>query len=133
MDRTIAFIRGLLLALIVVIIIGVIAWKWLKATRDGPAVLIGKWILSGLVLAVIFLGIVPAVVSGAALLFPMVAFCGLILAIIWTPNIAATLAKPFGDLFDGGSLEIEPEPLYSISFARRKQRRFREALAVLRK
>jgi len=133
MDRTVAFIRGLLLALIAIIIAGVIAWRWLRATRDGPAVLIGKWILSGLVLAVLFLGIVPAVVTGAALLVPMIAFCGLILAIIWTPNITATLAKPFGDLFDGGNLEIEPEPLYSIAIARRKQGKFLEAIGELRK
>src|SRR5437867_3689757 len=111
MERTGAFIRGLVLLALGIILAGVIAWRWLKGTRDGAAVLVGKWIVTGLVLGVLLLEIVPAILNGGAILVPFIAVCGLILAITWTPNIAASLAKPFGDLFDGGNIEADPEPL----------------------
>jgi outer membrane protein assembly factor BamD (BamD/ComL family) len=135
MERTGAFIRGLVLAVLGILLVGAIAWRWLRGSRDTAAVLVGKWIATALVLGVLFLEIVPGIVQGGggAMLVPFIAVCGLILAIIWTPNIAAALAKPFGDLFDGGSVEADPEPLYSISIARRKQSKPLEAIAEIRK
>ena len=135
MERTGAFIRGLVLLLVGIIFVGVVAWRWLKGTQDDPTRLIVKWIISGLVIALLVFGIVPSIAGGGAgaLLIPFIAVCGLILAIIWTPNITAFLARPFGDLIDGGSVEPDPEPLYSIAIAKRKQGKFLEAIAEVRK
>jgi outer membrane protein assembly factor BamD (BamD/ComL family) len=133
MERTGALIRGLVLLALGIILVGVIAWRWLRGSRDSSGVLIGKWIISALVLGLLFVEIVPGIVQGGAMLLPFVFVCGLILAILWTPNIAATLAKPFGDLFDGGNVEADPEPLYSIAIARRKQSKPLEAIAEIRK
>ena len=53
---------------------------------------------------------------------------GIILSLLWTPNIGAVLAKPITSLFDGGDTEPEPQPLYSIALAKRKSGKYREAL-----
>jgi TolA-binding protein len=61
------------------------------------------------------------------------AICGIVLGITWATNIAGILAKPLTSLFDGGNQEIEPQPLYSIAEARRKQGKYLEAVAEVRK
>ncbi|MCI0748142.1 MAG: tetratricopeptide repeat protein [Verrucomicrobia subdivision 3 bacterium] len=136
MERLGDIIRGTVLLLASLLLVGVILWRWLKGSKDEPGVLIFKWILSGLVLLLLAFGIVPIVVGGGyagAFSMPFVAACGVILAVIWTPNIAAFLARPFGNLIDGGNVEPDPEPLYSVAIARRKQGKFLESIAEIRR
>jgi outer membrane protein assembly factor BamD (BamD/ComL family) len=136
MERTGDFIRGLVILLVAVLLIGAVAWRWLKGSRDEPAWLITKWLISLAVIALAVFGIVPVIMQGGiggAFMIVFIAGCGAILAVLWTPNVTAFLAKPFGDLIDGGSAELEPEPLYSIAVAHRKRGRFPEAIAEIRK
>lgn len=135
MARTGEFIRGMLLIIAFVVLVCIVAWRWLKGSRDTPFRLIAKWIISGLVIAFLVFGIMPTAMGGGAgaLMVPLIAVCGLILAILWTPNITAFLARPFGNLIDGGDQEADPEPFYSIALAKRKNGRFPEALAEVRK
>jgi tetratricopeptide (TPR) repeat protein len=58
---------------------------------------------------------------------------GFILLVIWRHNIADILAKPFGSLYDGGDVELEPRPYYSVAEAKRKLGRYTEAVAEIRK
>jgi tetratricopeptide (TPR) repeat protein len=60
------------------------------------------------------------------------AVCGLGFAILWRPSFCGWVAKQFTGLYDGGDLEVEPVPMYSIAEARRKQGRYAEALAEVR-
>jgi len=53
---------------------------------------------------------------------------GVLAGIIWAPNIGAVMAKPLTSLFDGGDLEIVPEPLYSIAIAKRKGGHYQKAI-----
>jgi tetratricopeptide (TPR) repeat protein len=135
MERTGELIRGLALLGIFIVLVCVVAWRWLKGSKDEPAVLVMKWIASGLVIAFLLLGVMPGIMGGGggALLIPFIAVCGIILAILWTPNITAFLARPFGDLIDGGSQEADPEPFYAIAIARRKQGKYQESIAEIRK
>lgn len=133
MERTGEFIRGLVLLLAGILVIGVIAWRWLKGSRDDPGRLVTKWVISALVVALLAFGIMPAIMGGGALLIPFIAVCGLILAILWTPNVTAFLARPFGNLIDGGDIEPDPEAFYSTAIAHRKRGRFLEAIAEIRK
>jgi tetratricopeptide (TPR) repeat protein len=135
MEHTGDFIRGVVLIVAFVILVCVVGWRWLRGSRDEPFRLVAKWIISGLVIAFLIFGVVPGVMGGGAgvLMVPLIAVCGLVLAILWTPNITAFFARPFGDLIDGGSAEVDPEPFYSIAIAKRKNGRFLEALAEVRK
>src|SRR5262249_30358511 len=48
-------------------------------------------------------------------------------------SIANIVAKPFGSLYDGGDTPPEPVPAYSIAQSRRKQGKYLEAVAEVRK
>jgi outer membrane protein assembly factor BamD (BamD/ComL family) len=136
MERTGDLIRGLVLLGIFIILACFVGWRWLKGSRDNPVRLIGKWIASALIIGFLIIFLMPGIMGGGpggAFLVPLVAVCGLILAIIWTPNITAFLARPFGNLIDGGDDEADPEPLYSIAIAKRKSGKFLESVAEVRK
>ena len=136
MERTGDFTRGLVLLVIFIILASIIGWRWLKGSRDTPVRLIGKWIASALIIGFVIVFLMPEIMRGGhsgAFLVPFVAVCGLLLAFIWTPNITAFLARPFGNLIDGGDDEADPEPLYSIAIAKRKNGKFLESITEVRK
>jgi TolA-binding protein len=136
MERTGEFVRGLIFLIVGILLIGAIAWRWMKGSKDDPGWLITKWLISLAVIALAVFGIVPVVMQGGyvgAFSIVFIAACGVVLAVIWTPNITAFLAKPFGDLIDGGDTAPEPEALYSIAIAHRKRGRFPEAITEVRK
>lgn len=62
---------------------------------------------------------------GAAL----VAANGLYFAIIWRKDIAMIVARPFGNLYDGGDEEPDPQAFYSSAEAKRKRGHYDEAVA----
>ena len=113
MERTGEFIRGLTLLVIGILLVGAIAWRWMRGSRDAPGWLIAKWIISLLVVAFAVICVVPVIMQGGMGAFAIVyiAACGMVLAVLWTPNVTAFLAQPFGNLIDGGSTAPEPEAL----------------------
>jgi len=115
-------------------------WLWLKRSKD-PAHLAIKWLLT-----------IPAIVSfyylyhyldtaiaesagyGAAFLSVIwTAVTGLYMAILWRGSIAQTIAKPFGDIYDGGNQEADPEAFYSIPNSKRRKGDYAGAVADVRK
>jgi outer membrane protein assembly factor BamD (BamD/ComL family) len=64
---------------------------------------------------------------------PIAAVVGVTLGIIWAPSIAAAVSKPLMSLYDGGDIEPEERPFYSIARAKQKQGKYREAIAEIRK
>ena len=118
--------------------VGVAGWFFARALKrsDDPARLIFKWILTGLVLAILIWVVRPIVAAGgyggAFLGVPLMAVCGLVLAIIWRHNIASMIARPFVSLYDGGDQEAEPRPAYSIAQAKRNRGKYTEAVAEIR-
>ena len=118
-----------------IIFTGALGWlmvRTLQRTVD-PAKLIFKWILTLLVLAGVG-ALARALldsVGGVVVPFACVA-AGIILSVIWAPHLGAILAKPLSSLYDGGDLEPEPEPLYSIALGKRKRGRFQEAVFDVR-
>lgn len=117
------------------VFLGALGWfliRTLKRTED-PARLIFKWVLSLAVLGGI--GALAAATldsyGGVVVPFACVA-AGVVLTVLWAPNIGTMLAKPISSLYDGGDEEAVPEPLYSIAEAKRKRGRFQEALFDVR-
>ena len=61
-----------------------------------------------------------------------VAVCGIILSILWTPQISGLLFGPLTDLFDGGRQPPDPQPYYSRALAKRKLHKPFEAIVEIR-
>jgi tetratricopeptide (TPR) repeat protein len=118
-------------------IIGWVLYRWLKKS-DDPARLISKWavtaVMGGITAWVAASNSAGGGGYGAAFIIGITcAICGIVLGITWGSNIADLLGGPLGGLYDGGDAEIAPQPFYSIAEARRKQGKYLEAVAELRR
>jgi tetratricopeptide (TPR) repeat protein len=111
-------------------LLGLIVWSVLRA--DDRARMIFKWALTLGVLGVMVFMVAPIVgrggLTGAFVGVPFAAVCGVVLAIIWAPNLAELFSAPFGSLFDGGKTPPDPRPAYSIAMARQKTGKYQEAV-----
>jgi tetratricopeptide (TPR) repeat protein len=58
---------------------------------------------------------------------------GIVLAVIWVPAITGFCGRIVGNLYDGGSQEIEAKPYYSVFRSKRSQGKYFEALAEVRR
>lgn len=131
-NSTYQIIRGTVL---LIIIVGLLGWALIRALKrsDDPVRLLFKWVLTAGVGGFINWKIAPLALANPLIGVPLAAMCGLVLTIIWRHNIADLVAKPFGSLYDGGDVEIEPQPYYSIAEAKRKRGMYTEAVAEIRK
>jgi len=136
MNITGEMIRGILFLMLAAAGIGWIVVRSVQKAED-PARMIFKWVLTVLMLVLMFWKVAPIVgqggYSGAFGGIPLTAACGLVLAIIWRHSIASLVAKPFSSLYDGGDQEVDPQPAYSIAQSRQKQGKYLEAVAEIRK
>jgi tetratricopeptide (TPR) repeat protein len=121
-------VRG---ALILIASIVGLTWLVVRTVKNAedPARMIFKWVITipFIVLCVFYskaLGVYGPV---------LIAFAGVILSMLWTPHLGAALVKPLTSLFDGGDVEIEPRPMYSIAQSRQKQGQYHEAVAAIHK
>jgi tetratricopeptide (TPR) repeat protein len=129
-------IRGSIILALAVLAVGtLIVLTILKA--EDPARMAFRWVMTALVGAFMVWKVAPTVgqggYGGAFVGIPLTAVCGLVLAIVWRHALAGLVAKPFADLYDGGSTPPEPRPAYSVAQARQKQGRPVEAVAEIRK
>lgn len=136
MAQTLSILASLLLVLLFA---GGVIWglfRWWKGSDDRSA-LAFRWGLTFLTGLFIMFVAVPLVLqggfAGAFGGIPMAAFGGLVLAIIWTRPLTESVGKKFGQLYDGGKTEADPEPCFSIVEANRKRGRYPEAVAEARK
>jgi tetratricopeptide (TPR) repeat protein len=133
---TYAIVRG---TCCLALALGVIGWFMVRCIKrsDDPARLIFKWVLTGGLIGVVIWMVGPMVAGGdyaaAFVGVPMCAVVGLALTIIWRHNLAGMIAKPFGDLYDGGSVEPIPHPAYSTAQSNQKRGKYLEAIAEIRK
>lgn len=116
--------------------IGWVGYRIYLRSDDRPR-LLGQWVFTLLDLGFIVFVVGPlfrefgyvAAFAGV----PLAAFAGLVMALIWVPSLTDWVGRQFGQLYDGGSTAPDPEPLFSIAEARRKQGRFEEAEAEVRR
>src|SRR5262245_25498254 len=133
MNKVLEILGGLSAMVLLLAAVGWILLMWLKRSED-PARLVFKWILT-VVIAAIIVGTAVSAAGplGKFLAVAVGAICGLILAVIWVPNIINAVASPFMNLYLGGSEGPEPQPFYSIAQAKRKQGKYSEAAAEIQK
>jgi TolA-binding protein len=119
-------IRGTILLIVIVVIVGYGLVRWVRNSRDEPTKLIAKWLISGFAAVVFFAGLRA---GPFAVAFALVA--GIIMAVLWTPSITAFFANPIGNLFDGGDEEPEAKPFYSIAIGQRMKGNYPAAIAEI--
>jgi outer membrane protein assembly factor BamD (BamD/ComL family) len=103
---------------------------------DEPAGLIVRMLATVFIVWIMIRKVAPIVWEGplgAVVGMHLVAACGIVIAILWRHALGALIARPFVSLYDGGSREPDPHPLYSIAQAKRKRGKYVEAMAEIRR
>ena len=103
---------------------------------DDPVRILVKTIATFIIACICAVFIIKEVgfnVAGAFIVPFICVALGVIGSIVWAPHIGAVLAKPLTSAFDGGNMEIVPQPLYSIAIAKRKAGKFQESIMEIRK
>jgi tetratricopeptide (TPR) repeat protein len=114
---------------------GFVAFYSTKRSED-PARTAFKWVLTLVIIGFIRWKAFPMADEGGITAFSAVALSmigGLVLFITWRQNLGSLVAKPFASLYDGGDVQVEPRPFYSIAHARQKQGRYLDAIAEIQK
>ena len=111
MPRWVAITLSVISALLIVWTL----FRWFSGSEE-PRRLVGKWIGTLIFAGLLFLLTRLEKSYLTAFTVPgTVALIGIIVAVIWAPNIGAWVARPLTSMFDGGDEEIEPAPLYSVA------------------
>jgi hypothetical protein len=131
------YVRFAFGVLLLLFILGFAVWGYLRIlkTSEDPPLLLFKTIVTLVFGAVWVVVAVPLALKGGGESFEGVAISmveGLILVIMWRRDIAGLIANPLGNLYDGGTTQYEPTPVYSHALAMRKRGNFPGALANIR-
>jgi tetratricopeptide (TPR) repeat protein len=131
MERPADFFRGLMIFIVGLVMLVFLLIRWFRRTQDEPRALVVKWGVSAGLIICMLVSLVPAIARGGwsgAFMVPFVAFCGLVLAILWTPNVVGWFSQKIENLYTGGDVPPQPEPAYSTAEACRKRGQFQEAI-----
>lgn len=116
---------------VVAFALGYLAFRSIRRS-DEPARTAFKWVLTFVIMGFIGWRVFPMADRGGMATFSAISICmmaGLVLFVTWRQNLGSMVAKPFASLYDGGDVEVEPRPFYSIARARQKQGKYAEAIA----
>jgi outer membrane protein assembly factor BamD (BamD/ComL family) len=130
MPHSVSIAIGLLMLLGGVFAIVWFIWRTIKNAED-PSKMAFKWGLTFTIAGFFLFGAVKQIgfnYAGAFIVPFVCVLLGIVMSIVWAPHIGAWLAKPLTAMFDGGTTELEPQPLYSSSIAKRKSGKYREAI-----
>ncbi len=129
----------------IVLILGIAGWIYFRRSKRGedsekivPKLLFSVALVAGLIFLVRFLsqhlsGNLAADFGMSLLMMCCLVAGGIVLSILWTPQISGFLSRPLTGLFDGGNEPPEPKPGYSIAITKRKQGKALEAVLEIRK
>jgi hypothetical protein len=111
-------------------ILAFIGWgffRMLKRSYDPAKVLFKLAISIPLVIAC-FIGAVKLSVFGPF----VIVFLGVVMTVMWTPHIGEWLCNPLAGLYDGGNVQSEQKPYYSIARSLRMKGNFLQAVVEVR-
>jgi hypothetical protein len=133
MNHTLQIVLHVLGTACSAVIIGWALWRWLKGSNDR-FLLITRWVLT--VVAILGIAAAGRLAGSGGLASVFAVFyallCGLALAFIWGLPFVGWVGGLFGSLYDGGNVEPEKLPQYSVFHAKRTKGRYLEALGAVR-
>ena len=108
---------------------------WLKRIHD-PKALAGRLAITAVLFAIMYFMAFPGMAAGGyaavgGLLFTLA--IGWLLAIVWASAISGSVGRLFGNLYDGGDLEVVPKPFFSVFQGQRRKGKYFAALAEIRR
>src|SRR5690348_10463714 len=115
--------RNLLTTIALGLVFGYLAVRSVRRSED-PARTLFKWVLSLLTFSFLRWYAWPMAGQGGMMTFVAIAYtivCGLVMFVTWNQEVGAFVTKPLTSLFDGGNLEPERRPFYSIAQAKQKK------------
>jgi len=126
-----AIVRGTLILLAITGLLVWFLWRRLKKSAD-PSQLVFKWVLTWACSSPRRSPSISRQAGSTRLpdLF-WASVYGMVLAILWAESLAGILANRIGALYDGGDVAGEPQPLYSVAEAKRKQGKYQEAICEI--
>jgi tetratricopeptide (TPR) repeat protein len=128
--------------------VGVLTFGWIISrvqreeagrTRTALRWLLSAALLTGLILLLVKLagldssGSLFADFGVVLFLVGAIAICAIFLGLLFAPQLGSWMARPIISLFDGGSQELERQPMYAIALAHRKRGRYPRAIAEIQK
>ena len=142
MNHTLAIVVNAVLSLLGLAFLIWLFYRALKRSEDPAKILFKELLTIALVGGEVYLiysmggklqeGSILGNFAQAFVMATSIAAVGIILSIIWTPQISAFLISPLTNLFDGGSEPPEPKPMYSAALAKRKFNKPLEAIVATR-
>lgn len=114
--------------------VGVLIY-WLMQSDDRGRLVI-KFVVTGLTVWFVFQQVVPGFAKGggdAIVGLVLMLICGFVMAVTWRGNLIDLIASPLSSLYDGGNVEPEKKPFYSIAKTKRKRGQYAEAIEEARK
>jgi tetratricopeptide (TPR) repeat protein len=123
-----------------VTVVGITLIGWFLASRlkksSEPAALILKWIITVVAVGFWFVLGLKTKQSDPLTTFLYVgvaAMSAIFVGIMWAPSIGDWLSSPLTHWFDGGDIEPELRPLYSIAIGYRKRGNYDKSIAEIRR
>jgi len=141
MSHIFQIVWGTVLPAFGIVSIAWLCWYSFKRSQD-PARLVVKWIVSGLMLWFVMKEVVPNFREGEAgtlggpgaiIGIVQMVIVGFVMFVTWRHSVIDLIANPLGSLYDGGNVEVEPRPYYSIALSKRKLSKPLEAIVEIRK
>jgi tetratricopeptide (TPR) repeat protein len=132
MMRAYAITREILMLCVGAALLGWFVWMLLKKSRE-PVMLLARFIFTAAVLAWLFWFVRSAEGAGMAFGILVAWFFGAVLAVVWVPVIVEGVGRTFASLYDGGDMEVDPQPFYSAFQALRAKGKYQEALNEVRR
>jgi tetratricopeptide (TPR) repeat protein len=123
--------RNIAAYLLLAVGVGFIIVRSVQKAEDPPR-MIFKWVVTALMVWVMFKLVAPMVTDNPVMGLPLLGFCGIVFVIVWRRSLTMLVASPLASLYDGGTQPPDPRPAYSVAYARQKQGRYLEAIDHIR-
>jgi outer membrane protein assembly factor BamD (BamD/ComL family) len=118
---------------VLVIIVAISLWLWSVRDKKALAIRLGVTLVLTSIVYITVAPLMSALGYGMIAGLFIVVIYGWLMAITWGMAITGYVGKLFGNLYDGGDVEVEPAPFFSIFNAKRQKGKYFDALAEIRR
>jgi tetratricopeptide (TPR) repeat protein len=122
-------IRGIFVLLLLLAFFGFVVVVTIRKSED-PVRMLVRWVLTAVLIGCM-VGVGRILSQNPITGLLLTGLCAVVAAGLWRSTITDLMAKPFGDLFDGGSTPPDPHPAYSVALSQQKRGEYLEAITEI--